>query len=131
MTATNFTSRLSKCIQTGSHKWLAICPAHDDKSPSLSISEAQDGRVLIHCHAGCDPLNIVQAVGLELSDLFPPDPNRDLNDYKQLVRSRKQESTFDDWFIELAEADLKKGIRLSKSERQKYLSIKQKNRRAA
>ena len=32
----------------------ARCPAHDDRRPSLSVSDGLDGRVLVHCHAGCD-----------------------------------------------------------------------------
>ena len=51
--------------------WRAKCPAHDGKSTSsLSIAAADDGRILIHCFGGCEPLAIVHAVGLELSDLF-------------------------------------------------------------
>lgn len=52
-------------------RWVATCPAHEDKSPSLSLTEAQDGRVLLHCFAGCSAFDVVSAVGLELSDLFP------------------------------------------------------------
>jgi putative DNA primase/helicase len=33
--------------------WTAHCPAHDDRHPSLSISDGPDGTVLVHCHAGC------------------------------------------------------------------------------
>lgn len=51
--------------------WQACCPAHDDKSPSLSIKETTDGTVLIKCWAGCSAGEIVASVGLELSDLFP------------------------------------------------------------
>jgi AAA domain len=39
---------------TGPTQWQALCPYHDDKMPSLSISEGGDGRVLVHCHAGCE-----------------------------------------------------------------------------
>jgi KaiC/GvpD/RAD55 family RecA-like ATPase len=39
---------------TGHQQWLAPCPYHEDKSPSLSIGEGDDGRVLVHCHAGCE-----------------------------------------------------------------------------
>ncbi len=56
--------------------WLALCPAHDDQQPSLSISEGSDGRVLLHCHAGCPPEKIVKALGLKMSDLFPDAPKR-------------------------------------------------------
>lgn len=52
-------------------KGLAHCPAHDDKNRSLSVKEADDGRVLLHCHAGCSTEDIVKALGLSLSDLFP------------------------------------------------------------
>jgi hypothetical protein len=50
--------------------WTARCPAHDDKGPSLSINEGDDGRVLLHCFAGCSTAEVVSAVGLTLSDLF-------------------------------------------------------------
>lgn len=33
--------------------WVARCPAHGDRSSSLSTAEGQDGRILLHCHAGC------------------------------------------------------------------------------
>lgn len=50
--------------------WRARCPAHDDRQPSLSISEGADGRVLLHCHAGCSTESICQSLGLSVSDLF-------------------------------------------------------------
>ncbi|MCH2119216.1 MAG: hypothetical protein MK161_16115, partial [Pirellulales bacterium] len=53
--------------------WSVRCPAHDDKRPSLSVSEGSDGRALLHCHAGCTAESICAAVGLRLSDLMPID----------------------------------------------------------
>ena len=38
--------------QTGLDQWMARCPSHEDKTPSLSIREGDDGRVLLHCFAG-------------------------------------------------------------------------------
>ena len=52
----------------------ARCPAHDDQLPSLSISEGRDGRIVLHCHAGCSREAVVQALGLTMPDLFPPSP---------------------------------------------------------
>ena len=49
----------------------ALCPAHDDSNPSLSINEGADGRVLIKCHAGCTIEDVLTEVGLKLSDLRP------------------------------------------------------------
>jgi hypothetical protein len=51
--------------------WSARCPAHDDRRPSLSIAEGDDGRALIRCHAGCSVAAIVAALGLGLADLMP------------------------------------------------------------
>jgi hypothetical protein len=55
--------------ETGPNKWVARCPAHSDRTPSLSIARADD-RWLIHCFGGCYPIDVVRAVGLELADLF-------------------------------------------------------------
>lgn len=62
---------LSGVRETGSGRWLARCPAHDDRSPSLAVRETGDGTLLVHCFAGCDATSVVHAVGLEMQDLFP------------------------------------------------------------
>ena len=63
-------SRLEGVRKSG-RGYVARCPAHNDKSPSLSVVETDDGKILVHCFAGCTALSIVQAVGLTLADLFP------------------------------------------------------------
>src|SRR5262245_56129096 len=50
--------------------WIARCPAHEDRHPSLSIGEGADGRVLLKCHAGCTATAIVAAMDLHERDLF-------------------------------------------------------------
>jgi hypothetical protein len=65
-------ARLEHVKQTSPNSWLAFCPAHDDKHPSLSIRETSEGLILLHCFAGCSVHEVVGAVGLEISDLFPP-----------------------------------------------------------
>lgn len=72
MIADRLLTRLDRVRQTGSNQWSACCPAHDDRSPSLGIKELPDGRLLIRCHAGCNAEEIVSAVSLSLSDLYPP-----------------------------------------------------------
>ena len=52
--------------------WTAKCPAHDDGQASLSVTEGDDGRILLNCFAGCGAESIVQSLGLQLKDLFPP-----------------------------------------------------------
>jgi Protein of unknown function (DUF3987) len=51
--------------------WIAKCPAHEDRKPSLSVDEGADGRVLIKCHAGCSTDDVIGALGLTRRDLFP------------------------------------------------------------
>ena len=62
--------RLERVRRSGDG-WAARCPSHEDQHPSLSIGVGDDGRVLLRCFGGCSAEKIVQALGLELSDLFP------------------------------------------------------------
>ncbi len=62
--------RVSGLKQTGAGRWIARCPAHEDKSPSLSIRETDDGRVLLHDFGGCETGDVLAALGLGFADLF-------------------------------------------------------------
>ena len=62
--------RLAGVRSTGAGRWIARCPAHQDRSPSLSIRETADGRVLLHDFGGCPTGDVLAALGLELRDLF-------------------------------------------------------------
>jgi hypothetical protein len=66
----NILSRLTK-VKGRAGNFVACCPAHEDRSPSLAVKE-QDGKIVMHCFAGCSVENIVGASGLEMTDLFPP-----------------------------------------------------------
>jgi hypothetical protein len=73
MTFADLLSRFDAVRSTGSgHS--ARCPVHDDRVSSLSISQGDDGRALIHCHAGCALDDICLTLGITLSDLFDDDP---------------------------------------------------------
>ena len=71
MSAHNLINNLDRVMKMGADRWLACCPAHNDKSPSLTIRELPDGAVLVHCFAGCSAHEIVSAAGLDMSELFP------------------------------------------------------------
>ena len=71
--------RLQRVKRTGPGRWVASCPTREDRSPSLSIRELDDGRVLIHDFGGDDVHAIVAAVGLEISDLFPAQAGQHAN----------------------------------------------------
>jgi len=62
-------SRLSD-VRKVSRGYLARCPAHSDRSPSLSIATGHDGRVLLTCRAGCNTADVLAAMDLRWSDLF-------------------------------------------------------------
>ena len=83
MSIGNLLSRLDRVRITGKHQWIACCPAHNDKSPSLAITEKDDGRILVKCFAECGASEIMEAVGLGLEDLFP----EPLSDHYPKVRS--------------------------------------------
>lgn len=70
--AENFLSRLAWSKRTGPGRWIFRCPAHKDRHASGTMSEKQDGTILIRCHAECENANVVEAVGLTLADLYPP-----------------------------------------------------------
>jgi hypothetical protein len=63
--------RLDLVRKTGNGRWVCRCPAHDDRGPSLSVRELDDGRVLLHCFAGCEVQSVLDAIGLTFEDLFP------------------------------------------------------------
>ncbi len=106
----------------GEDRWMARCPAHADRTPSLSIRDAGD-RLLIYCHAGCATEDVLAAIGLTFRDLYedpwtaayraatakgatrlqPPDPL----DVERMV-------------IEIARNDLAAGRRLSVEDRARY-----------
>jgi hypothetical protein len=50
------------CGRKAGSGWAARCPAHDDREPSLSIRDGDNGKVLIRCHAGCDQGRVIAAL---------------------------------------------------------------------
>jgi hypothetical protein len=63
-----FLARLREVKQNGSG-WHALCPAHPDRNPSLSVRYG-NGRILLHCFAGCTPEAICAALEIEMRELF-------------------------------------------------------------
>ena len=105
--------RLEAARPAGDGKWIARCPAHEDRDPSLSIGIGRDGRVLVHCHAGCAPLDILAAVGLEMADLFPEGA---LCHHAVGMRRHNETRAYHEAVVEIAAADLRHGKRLSRDD---------------
>lgn len=76
MSVETLLSSLRKVKKTGPNKWQACCPAHDDSGPSLAIKD-DAGTILVHCFAGCSVDEVLGAIGMSVTDLFPPrDPTQ-------------------------------------------------------
>ena len=73
-----FLERVHKPIRTA-NGYTCKCPAHDDGSPSLSVREGKDGRLLLHCFAGCEFRDILAAVGMTEADAFCGDRTNQKN----------------------------------------------------
>jgi len=100
---------------------LARCPAHADKDPSLSIKEGDDGRVLLHCFAGCAPADIVAAMGLTMADLFPPSnqPRRPLPAPGVSRRELEEAVEFEKSVLYFLKSDAKNGRPISTTDMQR------------
>lgn len=116
MRADEFVNLLDYSKSTGKNRWLCRCPAHDDRSPSLTVSEGDDGRILIHCFAGCGANDVIAAVGVNASELFPPTDG--ITRYEPIRRREKaSQGSYDEALVEVTRADVKAGRKLSQKEK--------------
>lgn len=96
----------------------ALCPAHGDKTPSLSVKEGDDGRVLLHCFAGCGVDEIVAAMGLHMADLFTCGASKPYVPKIPGVSARELRAATDHerLILFIVEADQRAGRAISKSD---------------
>lgn len=85
MTVDDFLPRL-EAVRRSSRGYVARCPAHADRHPSLSVSEGERG-ILVKCWAGCTTKEIVGALGLTMRDLFY-DSDQPASDWRSAYRER-------------------------------------------
>ncbi len=78
------------------HQWIGKCPCpdHDDVKPSLCIGLGDDGRVLLHCQAGCPFNAILEALQISASDLYPSSSDPSPNGQRQIVATYDYTCTF-------------------------------------
>lgn len=69
ITIEGIAGRLDHAKRLSDGRWIARCPAHDDRMPSLSLADVGT-KILIRCHAGCETGDILAAIGLRWADLF-------------------------------------------------------------
>jgi hypothetical protein len=116
-------ARLSGVRASGQGRWSAKCPAHQDRSPSLSVRALGDGRILMHCFAGCGTDAVLGALGLEMEALFP----KPLGDLPRVsmpfspmdaLRALSRESAI----VALCAADIADGKTLSREDADRVLT---------
>lgn len=108
-------SRLNKVRPRGNGQFMACCPAHDDRSPSLSIRAEPDGRILVNCLAGCSAESIIERVGMEMKDLMPERIEHHIAPVKQRIfpADAMRVIQFEARIVMVAGFELKKGKPLS------------------
>ena len=121
---TDLLSRLDKVRSRGGGRYEACCPAHNDSSPSLSIYIKDDGRILLHCWAGCAVDDVVGAIGLAMGDLFP-DTDKTL--YKSIEgrpRWAMKDVPVERYELAILESKRGRGERLTDDEKKLYVNLK-------
>lgn len=115
-------SQLSKVKQNGRGQYIACCPSHNDKHPSLAIRQTDDGKILLKCFGGCSTYEIVSAIGLELTDLFPRESN-----YSTPLKNPFPASSVlhciqtEALIVAMAACNLANGVTLSNEDRQRLI----------
>ena len=89
MTVAEILPSLESVHARGQGRWSARCPAHADKSPSLTIAEGDKG-LLVKCWAGCSLEEITGALGIKIADLFFDALSSDPHQRREAMRQRAQ-----------------------------------------
>ena len=125
--AENLIQRLEK-VRGRNGSWTARCPAHADKGPSLAVRETPDGRVLVHCFAGCETQSVLESVGMDMTDLFPPDEKRrEYGHGKPSVKPAFYASdlmrviAFEALVVQIVAFDIGNGKKISEDDRQRMM----------
>lgn len=108
--------RLDKVRREREGQWNACCPAHQDRSPSLAVGETEDGRVLVHCHGGCSVEDVLAAVGLDMTDLYPDTTRTSYPSLMQHIHTRPKSMEHEDRVMSYA---LESGRRLTTEEKRR------------
>jgi len=128
MTVQTILNHFDKVRNSGQDKWRVPCPVHNGKDYNMSIKECSDGTVLAHCFVcGADGPKLVEALGLSMSEIFPPN-----QDYIRPVLTKKmqQEALEDEIVLSIANQsrtlslDDKRRVRLAKARLEGIQQIK-------
>ncbi len=77
--------------RSSERQFMARCPAHGDRNPSLSVGSGNDGRALVNCFAGCAVEDVLAELSLCLHDLFPPEFDDNMATVRRTIGSPRDE----------------------------------------
>jgi hypothetical protein len=123
MTALNTVlSRLEKVQHIGSNRYKAICPAHDDRSPSLAIKDDSD-RLLLHCFSGCETKDVLGAIGLTFADIMP---DKAMGNFKKVKKPFYAMDVlgiikFEATLVYIYATEMAKGLKLTSTDKERLL----------
>lgn len=123
MSADKLLSLLRNVKRTRAGHWIASCPTRDDKHPSMTIKELDDGRILIHDFGGDSSQEILDAIGLTFSDLFP----EKVTDHGKPMRPTFPATDilrcigFEALLVAISASNMAKGVQLTDEEKQRLM----------
>ena len=123
MTALNtLLSRLERVHPIGNNRYKALCPAHDDRSPSLAIKDDSD-RLLLHCFSGCETSDVLGAIGLTFADIMP---DKAMGNFKKVKKPFYAMDVlgiikFEATIVYIYATDMAKGLKLTSTDNERLL----------
>lgn len=109
--------RLPLARKNGHNRYIAPCPAHDDTSPSLQVTDVDGDRVLLHCFAGCHWDAILDGLGLEPADVYPENKN-------YAPHKAAKDPSLDEWVVTIGRGMVQQGKRLTEAQKQQVLKAR-------
>jgi hypothetical protein len=121
MSAQDLLNRLESVRQRPADQWSARCPAHDDRSPSLSVRETAEGLVLMHCFGGCSAAEVLASIGLEASSLFPKSPGGRPLERRRLISASQALEVLasESLIIQIVASDIARGKPIDEATRER------------
>jgi hypothetical protein len=123
MTALNtLLSRLERVQPIGNNRYKALCPAHDDRSPSLAIKDDSD-RLLLHCFSGCETKDVLGAIGLTFADIMP---DKAMGNFKKVKKPFYAMDVlgiikFEATLVYIYATEMAKGLKLTSTDKERLL----------
>jgi len=114
--------RLDKLRQSGTNKWTACCPVHDDSNPSMSVTvtDTPEGqKLLFYCFScGAKGDSVIESIGLKVGDLF--EQSKDFTPDRNYLLNKSVEH--DDFYILIYDTDKSKGKKIRYKDHKEYVA---------